>query len=165
MNKYKRFTKEDDEIIANHIMMSDNMTIAFINAGIQLGRSGKSICQHYYSSKAFKDMRDKRAKAEKKRRKDVKATLTAEIKKNPGNIKEAIKCTADKTGMSVNAISTSYYCDKNSYLNKRNMDVCFTLISGKKVIHNGKNSDKNQPKVVQWKTNKLINFFTNLFKS
>ena len=165
MNKYKRFTKEDDDVILNHLNTANNMTEAFINAGIQLSRSGKSVQQHYYSSKAFKDMRDKRAKAEKKRRKDVKATLTAEIKKNPNNVKEAMKRTADKTGMSFNTIATSYYCDKNSYLNKRNMDVCFTLISGKKVIHNGKNSEKNQPKVVQWNTNKLINFFTNLFKS
>ena len=163
MNKYKRFTKEDDEIIANHLMISDNMTIAFINAGAQLNRSKESISCHYYSSKAFKNMRDKRAKAEKKRRKDVKATLTAEIKKNPTNIQEAIRRTAAKTGLNASHLSEAYYSD-NSYLRKNNMDVCFTLISGKKVIHNGKNSEKNQPKVVQWKTNKLINFFTNLFK-
>ena len=163
MNKYKRFTKEDDDVIINHLSMTTNMTEAFVNAGIQLSRSGKSVQQHYYSSKAFKDMRDKRAKAEKKRRKDVKATLTAEIKKNPTNIQEAIRRTAAKTGLNASHLSEAYYSD-NSYLRKNNMDVCFTLISGKKVIHNGKNSDKNQPKVVQWKTNKLINFFTNLFK-
>ena len=163
MNKYKRFTKEDNDVIINHLSMTNSMTEAFINAGIQLSRSGKSVQQHYYSSKAFKDMRDKRAKAEKKRRKDVKATLTQEIKKNPTNIQEAFRRTAAKTGMAASSLNDAYYSD-NSYLRKNNMDVCFTLISGKKVIHNGKNSDKNQPKVVQWKTNKLINFFTNLFK-
>ena len=163
MNKYKRFTKEDDDVILNHLNTANNMTEAFINAGIQLGRSGTSVSQHYYTAKSFKDMRDKRAKAEKKRRKDVKTTLTQEIKKNPTNIQEAIRRTAAKTGLNASHLSEAYYSN-HSYLCKNNMDVCFTLISGKKVIHNGKNSDKNQPKVVQWKTNKLINFFTNLFK-
>ena len=163
MNNHKRFTKEEDDIIAACIKANDILDKAFDESATQLGRTKSSIMNHYYSSKVFESCRKNRSKLEKSRRNKVKRTLIEEIKKSPNNLQDAIRRAACKTMLSPATLSNSYYSKDNSYLSRSNMGICFTLISGKKVIHNSKNTEQNQPNVKASKTLKLFEFFKKLF--
>lgn len=160
--KYTRFTAKDDDVIKNIIEQHDKLTEAFEDAAIALDRSPSSIRNRYYTAKAFKAKVDARRKEETKRRYSVTKTLVKEIQNNPNNLQEAFRRTAAKTNLSPTTLENNYYSE-NSYCNRSNIGVCFTLISGDKVIHNGKNTETNQPKVWKDKSNSLLNFFRNIF--
>ena len=163
MSNYKRFTKEEDDAIVACIKANNILDKAFDESATQLGRTKKSIMGHYYSSKVFESYRKDRSKLEKSRKDRIKRTFVKEIKKSPDNIQNAIRRTACKTGISPNSLSSGYYSKDSSYLNRGNIGVCFTLISGRKVIHNGKNTEQHQPNVKTSKTLKLFEFFKRLF--
>lgn len=163
MNNYKRFTKEEDDVIVACIKANNILDKAFDELATQLGRTKASITNHYYSSKVFESYRKDRSKLEKSRKDRIKRAFVKEIKKSPNNIQNAIRRTACKTGISPNSLSSGYYSKNSSYLNRSNIGICFTLISGKKVIHNGKNTEQHQPNVKASKTLKLFEFFKRLF--
>lgn len=44
-----RFSTQDQEVIVKHVKVnSSNLSLAFAGAAEELGRSAKSVCQHYY---------------------------------------------------------------------------------------------------------------------
>lgn len=161
--KHIRFTAKDDDVIKNIIEQHDSLKEAFEDAAIALNRTTSSIMNRYYTSDAFKASISIRRKKDIKRKNNVSKILVEELRNSPDNLQEAFRRTAARTNMSRYTIVNDYY-RKGSYLQKSKIGVCFTLISGKKVIYNGKNSEKNQPKVEHTKSNRLINFFKTLFK-
>ena len=76
-------------------------------------------------------------------RKDLADVLYKNVSKNPGNISEALRQTAEQTGRSYRTIHHAYY-DKNSSINRNNVATCFMMASKHHMAANAKNYDSSK---------------------
>lgn len=72
----------------------------------------------------------------------IKALYT-NVSKNPGNISEAFRQTAEQTGKSVHSLHNIYY-DKNSPYNRSKMSTCFMMASKHHMAANAKIYDSSE---------------------
>ena len=78
---------------------------------------------------------------------EVRDTLYKNISKNPGNLKEAFRITAEQTGRAVSSIEYGYYNKKGAYSRHKN-STCFMMLSKDKAAKNAKifsSKDANKP--------------------
>lgn len=164
MKHYKRFTKEEDELLKNIMNQSKTIGEGFKEAAKTLNRSEVSIRNHYYYSKKFATLRASKTKQIRKKEQKIQYILQSEIKKAPENLQKAFKKTAEKTGKSAKAIEHAYY-KSNSYLSRHKIGICYVLSSGKKVFINNKNEVKKEFKDRNGIFDKIHNFFNQLFNN
>ena len=164
MKSYKRFTKEEDELLKKCINQSKTIKEGCKKAAKALNKSESSIKNHYYYSKNFAALRTSKIKQIENRRKKVQRILQSEIRKTPENLQRAFKKTAEKTSKTANTITHAYYSN-NSYLSRHKIGVCYVLSSGKKVFINNKNNVKKKFKIRSGIFNKIRNFFNQLFNN
>ena len=162
MKHYKRFTKEEDELLKKLINQSKTIEEGFKEAAKTLNRSKSSVSGRYYSSKKFAALRASKTKQIKEKEEKIQRVLQSEIKKSPENLQRAFKKTAEKTGKVANTIEQAYY-RSNSYLSRHNIGICYVLSSGKKVFINNKNEVKKEFKDRNGIFDKICNFFNKLF--
>lgn len=74
---------------------------------------------------------------------EVKDILYKNISKNPGNLKEAFRITAEQTGRAVSTITDGYYNKKGAY-SRHNASTCFAMISKNRMAANAKNYDSSK---------------------
>lgn len=74
---------------------------------------------------------------------EVKDILYKNISKNPGNLQEAFRVTAEKTNRTVGSIIQGYY-SKNSPYSRHKASTCFAMISKDKMAANAKNYDSSK---------------------
>lgn len=74
---------------------------------------------------------------------EVKDILYKNISKNPGNLREAFRITAEQTGRKTDSIMKGYY-NKNSAYSRHKASTCFTIISKNRMAANSKNFDSNK---------------------
>ena len=114
-----------------------------IAAAQELGRSYQAVRMKWDKIKP-----NKRAYSS---REEVIKVLCANVSKNPGNITEALRQTAEQTGRSFKSIHHSYY-DKNSPYNRSKIQTCFMMASKHHMAANAKNYDSSKmPKTTKQK--------------
>lgn len=74
---------------------------------------------------------------------EVKDILYKNISKNPGNLREAFRITAEQTNRTVGSIAQGYY-SKNSPYSRHKASTCFAIISKDKMAANAKNYDSSK---------------------
>ena len=74
---------------------------------------------------------------------EVIKALYTNVSKNPGNISEALRQTAEQTGKSFTSLKNTYY-DKNSLYNRSKMSTCFMMASKHHMAANAKNYDSSK---------------------
>ena len=74
---------------------------------------------------------------------EVKDILYKNISKNPGNLQEAFRITAEKTNRKVDSIVQGYY-RKNSPYSRHRVSACFAMISKDKMAANAKNYNSSK---------------------
>ena len=83
--------------------------------------------------------------------KEVKDILYKNISKNPGNLKEAFRITAEQTNRAVSTIANGYY-QKNGAYSRHNASTCFAMISKDRMAANAKNYNSSKmPKTTKQK--------------
>lgn len=103
-------------------------------AAQELGRSHGAILKKWYSIKP---------KNIKLSVEEVKDILYKNISKNPGNLREAFRVTAEQTNRTVGSIAQGYY-SKNSPYSRHKASTCFAIISKDKMAANAKNYDSSK---------------------
>ena len=73
---------------------------------------------------------------------ETRDILYKNISKNPGNLQEAFRITAEQTGRAVSTLIKGYY-NKNGAYNRYNASTCFTMISKNRIAANSKNFDSS----------------------
>lgn len=162
MKHYKRFTKEEDELLTKLISQSKTINEGFKKAAKALNRSESSVLHHYYYSEKFATLKASKTKQIRDKKKKVQHILQSEIKKTPENLQRAFNKTAEKTGKTKKAVEQAYYRN-NSYLSRHNIGICYILSSGKKVFINNKNEVKKEFKDKSGIFDKIRDFFKQLF--
>ena len=74
---------------------------------------------------------------------EVIKTLYTNVSKNPGNITEALRQTAEQTGKSFHSLHSTYY-GKNSPYNRHKVDTCFIMASKNRMAANSKIFDSSR---------------------
>ena len=74
---------------------------------------------------------------------EVKDILYKNISKNPGNLQEAFRITAEQTGRKTDSIMQGYY-SKNSAYSRHKASTCFAMISKDRMASNAKNYDSSK---------------------
>lgn len=74
---------------------------------------------------------------------EVRDILYKNISKNPGNLQEAFRITAEKTNRKVDSIVQGYY-KKNGVYSRHNASTCFAMISKDRMAANAKNYDSSK---------------------
>ena len=74
---------------------------------------------------------------------EVRDILYKEISKNPGNLQEAFRITAEKTNRKADSIMRGYY-SKNGVYSRHNASTCFTMISKDRMAANSKIFDSSK---------------------
>ena len=161
--RYKRFTKEDDAIIKKYAVKEGHLFNNLEEAAKILNRPVKDLYNRFYTSKEFVSTRKVIKNRKLRKQKAVKKVIAKELQKNPNNISKALEFASTKTNLTKSTLTSGYY-DKNSYMHRSNLGVCFALVSDKKVVYNGKNTEELQPKTKGSKSHSFIEFFKNLFK-
>lgn len=161
MNKNILYTTEEIKTIKRFLSECSTIKEACKEASNLINRNEKSITQYIYNHKELFTLKNKHKTINYDK---VKKVLESELKANPNNIREALKKTASKTDYSYRTLHNYYYSKPSSDLHRNNLNVCFTLVSDKKAICNGKNTDNPKSKASKNKIVKLIEFFKNLFK-
>lgn len=164
MKHYKRFTKEENELLKNIMNQSKTIGEGFKEATKTLNRSESSVSNHYYYSKKFAALRTSKTKQIREKKKKIQHILRSEIEKTPENLQKAFKKTAERTGKAIKTVKQAYYSN-NSYLSRHNIGICYVLSSGKKVFINNKNEVKKEFKDRNNIFDKIRNFFNQLFNN
>ena len=87
---------------------------------------------------------------------EVKDILYKNISKNPGNLQEAFRITAEQTGRKTDSIMKGYY-SKNGAYSRHKASTCFTMISKDKMAANSKIFDSSKaPKTTKQRIKHLI---------
>ena len=86
--------------------------------------------------------------------------LKKEILKSPGNLKEAFRRTAIKTGLTYGSVSALYY-GKETVMSRDNLGIVFMMI-GKKITVNHKNYNIIKDNKITFKN--IISFIKSLFE-
>ena len=161
MNKKILYTTEEIETIKRFLSECSTTKEACKEASKYINRNEKAINQYIYHHKELFILKNKHKVINTNK---IKKVLESELKANPNNIREALRTTASKTGSSYSTLRNYYYNQPSKKLHRNNLNVCFTLVSGKKAVYNGKNTTNPKFKVSKNKSVKLIEFFKNLFK-
>lgn len=74
---------------------------------------------------------------------EVRDILYKNISKNPGNLQEAFRITAEQTGRKTDSITKGYY-SKNGVYSRHKASTCFTMISKDRMAANAKNYDSSK---------------------
>ena len=74
---------------------------------------------------------------------ETRNILYKNISKNPGNIQEACRITAEQTGRKLCTIHDGYYKKSGAY-SRHKASTCFTLISKNRMAANSKNFDSTK---------------------
>ena len=74
---------------------------------------------------------------------ETRDILYKNISKNPGNLKEAFRITAEQTDRAVSTITKGYY-NRNGAYSRYNASTCFTMISKNRMAANSKNFDSTK---------------------
>lgn len=160
MNKNILYTTEEIETIKRFLAQCSTTKEACREASKLINRKEKSISQYIYSHKELFTRKNKYKTIDVN---NVKEVLESELKANPTNIVEALKATASKTGTAFSTLRNYYYSQPSSSLHRNNLSVCFTLVSDKKVVCNGKNTNNTKYPILKVKINKFIEYFKKLF--
>lgn len=161
MNKKTLYTTEEIETIKQFLSECSTTKEACKKASKLINRNEKAIHQYIYSHKELFTLKNKHKTIDVN---NIKKVLEQELKANPNNITEALRKTAFKTGNCYSTLNSYYYNHPSNRLHRNNLNVCFTLVSGKKAVYNGKNTTNPKFKASKNKSIKLIEFFKNLFK-
>lgn len=161
MNKKILYTTEEVETIKRFLSECSTTKEACKEASKHINRNEKAIAMYIYHHKELFTRKNKHKPINTN---DIKEVLESELKANPNNIREALRTTASKTGSCYSTLRNYYYNQPSKKLHRNNLNVCFTLVSGKKAVYNGKNTTNPKFKVSKNKSIKLIEFFKNLFK-
>jgi len=161
MNKKILYTTEEIETIKRFLSECSTTKEACKEASNFINRNEKAISMYIYKHKELFTLKNKHKTINTNK---IKKVLESELKANPNNIREALRTTASKTGSCYSTLNSYYYNHPSNRLHRNNLNVCFTLVSDKKAICNGKNTTNHKSKVSKNKSIKLIEFFKNLFK-
>ena len=161
MNKKILYTTEEIETIKRFLSECSTTKEACKKASNLINRNEKAIAMYIYHHKELFILKNKHKVINTNK---IKKVLESELKANPNNIREALRTTASKTGSSYSTLRNYYYNQPSKKLHRNNLNVCFTLVSDKKAVYNGKNTTNPKFKVSKNKSIKLIEFFKNLFK-
>ena len=159
MNKKILYTTEEIETIKRFLSECSTTKEACKKASNFINRNEKAISMYIYKHKELFTLKNKHKAIDSNK---IKKVLESELKANPNNIREALRATAAKTGSCYSTLNSYYYNQPSKGIHRNNLNVCFTLVSDKKAICNGKNTDNIHP-VCKTKTNKFIEYFKRLF--
>ena len=161
MNKKILYTTEEIETIKRFLSECSTTKEACKKASNLINRNEKAVYQYIYSHKELFTLKNKHKVINTNK---IKKVLESALKANPNNISEALRITASKTGSCYSTLNSYYYNHPSKKLHRNNLNVCFTLVSDKKAVYNGKNTTNPKFKASKNKSIKLIEFFKNLFK-
>ena len=95
---------------------------------------------------------------------ETRDILYKNISKNPGNLKEAFRITAEQTGRKTDSIIKGYY-SKNGAYSRHKASTCFAMISKDRMAANAKNYDSSKmPKTTKQRIKSWIANILNIRK-
>lgn len=138
--KYKKRTNEEELVIIS--MRAEGKSAKEIATA--LGRS--VVSTRHFINKLINECKIEK-KSSSKYSKINKEELVNLIAKNPGNIREAFRKYAEKTGLSINTIHHAYYCKANT--NKKRIKDSTTILTVVSKYGHTNNNSKNTTNIAR----------------